>query len=184
MGYLTNKLRPLIFLLSLSLPSLSYGLEGQSVIEGGEPFLLIKDPNRQAEAWATCHAAYEILATILESKSPAQSAQFHQFANGAKLAVLMSFVGDAIEDVDEDDETTIARFNASFAYGKVAMESLPETKATSLMAMLETGGARGQEQWMADIGATVEHCVENLDGQQIQIDVWRSLATSGLLKLE
>ena len=191
MSYLMNYIfslkkyvqRVLLILCMLFIGS-SYGAEGQSFIETDEPFFLIKDANRQSEAWATCSAAYEILSTMLKSESPAQSDQFHQFANGAKLAVLMSFLVDAIKDIDESDDASVARFNASFTYGKVAMESLPETKASSLMAIFESGGDKNQERWMANLGTTVKHCVDNLDGQQSHIDLWRSIATSGLLKLE
>lgn len=157
--------------------------EGNSFIQYNEPFVQIADPHRQAEVWATCHVAYEIYSRLAATAEPARSGQFHQFANGAKVAIIMTYVSDAISDMDpKTPETSTNRFNAAIEFGKLAAESLPETKATALMAILESGDEGQKNQWYADLGATITDCVENLEGQQVLIDLWRDLSTSGLLK--
>ena len=157
--------------------------EGNSFIQYKEPFVQISDPHRQAEVWATCHVAYEVFSRLAAKAEPAQSQQFHQFANGAKVAIIMTYIRDAMGDMDpKTPEASTNRFNAAIEFGKLAAESLPETKATSLMAILESGNESQKTKWYADIGATINHCVGNLEGQQVLIDLWRDLATSGLLK--
>lgn len=160
-----------------------FASEGVSFIEYFEPFVEISDPHRQAEVWATCHVVYEIYSVLAKTAEPTQSRQFHQFANGSKVAIIMTYVSDAMGDMDpETTEASTNRFNAAIEFGKLASESLPDTKATSLTAILESGNEDQKNQWYADIGATINHCVTNLNGQQVLIDLWRDLAASGLLK--
>ena len=157
--------------------------DGNSFIQYDEPFVQISDPHRQAEVWATCHVAYEIYSRLAAKAEPAQSEQFHQFANGAKVAIIMTYIRDAMGDMDpKTPEASTKRFNAGIEFGKLAAESLPETKATALMAILESGDEGQKTQWYADLGATINNCVANLEGQQVLIDLWRHLATSGLLE--
>jgi hypothetical protein len=55
---------------------------------------------------------------------------------------------------------------------------MPEVKLTSIMADLE---ARGMDAWSKDFKPTLEQCTNNLETQQMYVDSWRSLASSGLL---
>ena len=173
----------LSILLILLVPSRSQAAEGVSFISYQTPYLLINDPHRQAEVWATCHAAYEIVSVVIKNQSPAQSDQFHQMANGAKIAIMMTYVSDAIKDMDDKNSNAfISRFNSALEYGKTASNSMPETKNTALMAIFEAGDEQQKTQWFADLRATINGCVENLEGQQVLIDLSRDLVTSGLFQ--
>lgn len=175
----------LSILLILLNPLRIQAAEGVSFIDYKTPYVLIDDPHRQAEVWATCHVAYEIVSRMMKKQSPAQSDQFHQFANGAKVAIIMTYIRDAMDDMEsKSPDLASSRFNASIEFGKLAAESLPETKTTALMAIFEAGNEQQQTKWFADIGATINGCVENLEGQQLLIDLWRDLATSGILKAQ
>lgn len=170
----------LLFLLN---PVRIQAAEGVSFISYKTPYLLISDPHRQAEVWATCHAAYDIVSAAMKIQSPAQSDQFHQMANGAKIAIMMAYVSDAMKDMDDKNpNASISRFNAALEYGKTASKSMPETKNTALMAIFEAADEQQKTQWFADLGATINGCVENLEGQQLLIDMSRNLATSGLFQ--
>jgi hypothetical protein len=72
--------------------------------------------------------------------------------------------------------------NAIWAYSKMAMESWPESKRTTMMADAERLGQEGFEEFMSSVGETNKICISNLETQQMYIDIWRDLAKSGLLK--
>ena len=148
-----------------------------SYVDGSEPFILIKDINRQAEAWGTCSAAYEIMAQLLES-TPAQAKKVKDLSNGASLAVVMSHVSDGLTS-----DITPEKFNALWTYSKTLYDSIPETRRTMIFADAEALGNKGAELFANKISATVKVCINNLEGQQSYIDTWRELAKSGLLKL-
>lgn len=162
--------------------------EDSSFVRDDIPLISIEDPQRQATEWATCVAVYEIFADIFRS-DPAlqsQSDQLHQQANGAKVAVFMALVGDAIEKVNEKDDASASmnRISASVNYGKIAMQEWPKTQATQIMAEMErakrlTGGT---DAVMQKMNSTLKVCLNNADGQQAYVDLWRSLAMSGLLE--
>jgi len=147
-----------------------------SYVDGSKPFILIKDINRQAEAWGTCSAAYEVMAVILES-TPAQAKKVKDLGNGASLAVVMSHVSDGLTS-----DITPEKFTALWAYSKTLADSIPETRKTMILADAEALGNKGAELFANKISATVKVCLSNLEGQQTYIDTWRELAKSGLLK--
>jgi len=168
-----------IIIALLSNPVLSFAdnKSGGPFLPDARQFILIDDINREAEAWATCSAAWDIMATLEERNSTAQAEEFSNLSNGAKLAVGISLVADLAmaDDVNKD------RFNATWEFAKTAMESMPEVQTTSILANLER---RGMESWMPDFLAAVTVCSENLESQQLYVDMWRGLATSGLLKFK
>jgi len=148
-----------------------------SYVDGSISFIQIKDVNRQAEAWGTCVAAYEIVALLLKSK-PAQAKQVKDLSNGATLAVTMSHVADGLT-------TNISpeRFDALWRYSQLLGDSIPETRRTMILADAEQLGSEGATKFAEKIAATVAICMENIKGQQAYIDTWRELAKSGLLQL-
>jgi len=154
-----------------------YAEETQSYVDGSKAFIAIKDINRQAEAWATCAAAYDIMAEIFESQ-PTQSQQMKELGNGAETAVTMSLV---LDDIKKD--ITPEKFNALWSFAKVAGQEIPKTRRTTMLAEAESLGKKGANAFVAKVFATVKICVGNLESQQAYIDSWRELAKSGLLKL-
>ena len=149
---------------------------GKSYIDGSKSFLEIKDINRQAEAWAMCSAAYDVMAELLSEAQPAQSKQLSEFANGAQLAVTMSMFAEGL-----DPEITPERFNALWKVAQLAGTEIPKTRRTMLEAEAEATPKEDISKFISNLAATVEVCVENLSGQQAYIDTWRELAKSGLL---
>ena len=81
----------------------------------------------------------------------------------------------ATDDFDKE------RFNATWTFAKTALDSMPQVQMTSMLADLEQ---RGMDSWMPDFGATMKACTDNLQAQQVHVDSWRGLATSGLLEFE
>jgi hypothetical protein len=142
-------------------------------------FLKISDVNRQAESWATCAAAYDLVATFFPDE-PNNAQQYRDFANGAELAVVMSHVNEAT-----DKDVTPAAFRAMWAYTKTLGDSLSSTRKTSILAEAEQADDESkQNAFYKKIGATVNVCTDNLKAQQYYIDSWRDLAKSGLLVVE
>ena len=164
-------------LLSLSVLSVAEDTAGESYVSNARPFFLIKNVNRQAEAWATCSAVWDIMAMLTVEDSEAQAEQYSNMGYGAKMAVAMSFVSDLVKADDFDKD----RFEATWRFAQTAAKSMPDVKITAILADSES---RGADAWSLDLGATITVCKDNLEGQQAHVDGWRALATSGLLKFE
>ena len=164
-------------LLCSPLASIAEDKEGKSFVSGAQSFILLENVNRQAEAWATCSAVWDIMAIMTTDDSKSKAQEYSNLGNGAKMAVAMSFVSELVKADDFDKE----RFDATWTFAKAALESMPEVQMTAMMANLER---RGVDSWMPDFAATMEVCTENLELQQVHVDSWRALATSGLLKFE
>ena len=79
-------------------------------------------------------------------------------------------------------EMTPERFNATWAYSKVAMEEWPKTARTTLLFDDEVLGAEGRDQFVDNLTDTVKICMDNLEAQQVYIDTWRELYKSGLFE--
>lgn len=150
----------------------------KSYVDDSRGFLYIEDPNRQAEAWAMCAASYDLMAEILAKSHPARSQQLAELANGAELAVILSMV---VSEINE--KTTPEKFDAVWNFSKIFGGELPKTRRTVLLADLESAKSAGAAVFISDISKTLEVCMANLSAQQTYIDIWRKLATSGLLQL-
>lgn len=148
--------------------------DGISYVSSSIPITSIEDVNRQAEAWGACSATWTLMASIAEEGS-AQAELSDQMANGAKLALAMTYI------MDLADDPKPGRLKSTWIYAKEAMEFMPETQLTVMMADFEQIGS---DKWVQNVIATKKVCEDNLDGQQIYIDTWRNLATSGLLEYE
>lgn len=161
----------LLFTFCLFFKIVIYADETTSFLKSDKQFLLIDDVNRESEAWATCSAAYDMSALVFESEQPAQAKLFEEKGNGAEMAVIMSIVSDAI-----NDDITEQKFNAVWAYAKIAAKSLPETSMNTMLAELEGLDSDGIEEFLQKLVATIEICTNNLESQQAYIDSWRALS--------
>ena len=149
----------------------------EAYVDGSKPFTAIQDANQEADAWASCSASFEVTAEVLaEFSQPAQSKQMQELAYGAELAVGVSLV---VNELSTD--ITPERFNAIWAFSKMAMDAWPASKRTAIMADAERLGKDGFEEFMSRVGETNKICISNLETQQMYIDIWRDLYKSGLL---
>lgn len=166
------------FLSAVMISSYSFANSDSSYVDGSKPFVSIKDVNRQAEAWGTCSANYDVMAMLLAESNPAQAKQYRDLGNGASLAVVMVHVSDGlVSDISPE------RFNSLWNYSKTLADSIPETKRTMILADAEILGEKGTEKFITKVATTTKVCVANLEGQQKYIDAWRELAKSGLLSM-
>lgn len=147
-------------------------------VDGSKPFLEIKDVHRQAEAWGTCSATYDVMSMLLAESNPAQAKQYSDLGNGASMAVVMAHVADGLSpDISPES------FNSLWGYSKTLADSIPETKKTMILAEAESLGESGTEKFIAKLATTLKICMANLEAQQTYIDTWRELAKSGLLTM-
>jgi|TARA_B110000908_G_C10192800_1_gene421351 hypothetical protein len=166
------------FFLTLLVAQSAIGSTEMPYVDGSKLFLSINDTNRQAEAWATCSATYDVMAMLLNESNPAQAQKFKDLGNGASMAVVMTHVTDGYsKDIDQD------RFNSLWNYSKTLADSIPETMKTMILADAETLGESGTTVFITKVAATVKVCIANLEGQQVYIDTWRELAKSGWLTM-
>ena len=138
------------------------------------PIHQIENVHRQAEAWATCAATWTILSSVAEEGSP-KAEHFGQVANGAKMAIAMTYISDLPDDVSPE------RFRSTYKFTQTAMDAMTETVYTSIMADM---GSKEGDIWVEDLFSTRAVCEQNLDGQQMYVDLWRNLATSGILQFD
>ena len=165
-------------LVGLMISSYALGSSDSSYVDGSKPFLAIKDVNRQAEAWGTCSATYDVMAMLLAKSNSAQAKQYKDLGNGASMAVVMVHVSDGlVSDIPPE------RFNSLWNFSKTLADSIPETKRTMILADAESLGKSGTETFITKVAATTKICMANLEGQQTYIDAWRELAKSGLLTM-
>jgi hypothetical protein len=155
--------------------NLALAEESNSYLKIDGPIIQIDNVNRQADAWGTCSAAYDVMAMLLEQR-PAQAQQFRNYGNGAAAAVVMTHVSDELKR-----DMSTEQFGALWNYSKTLSESIPEAQKTIILADAENAGEEGSEQFVEKVTNTVKTCISNLEGQQIYIDTWRELAKSGLL---
>jgi hypothetical protein len=103
---------------------------------------------------------------------------YKNLSNGAKAAVAMTFIKPTLVSAEEFNEK---KYEATVTYATEAMNFLPEAALTSIMADYDL---RGTDVWFKNVTKTLKVCTENLEEQQAYIDLWRTLATSGLMKLD
>ncbi len=168
----TLKLCIIFFTISFTLLSPATKADNQdSFIKGSSPFNLIKDVKREAEAWATCAATYEITSQMYAKDKPATSKQLHQHANGSKLSILMAIALKSHHEISSKELTSL------WEYGQLQVESLPDIQETAILALLEQAeDKKGQDDWLGKLAKTLDICNENAEGQQMYVDAWRELA--------
>lgn len=170
-------MRRVIFLAALLLfiPSVLLA-EARSYVTDSIKIIDIEDVHRESQAWGICAAAYDLLAEIIQESMPARARQLADLANGAELAVTMSMVVDGF-----DSDITPERFSRLWSFSKLSGAEIPKAMMNTLLADLEEDSSEGNEEFLSDLGKTVEVCILNTEGQQTYIDIYRDFAKSGLL---
>ena len=171
----TSTVISLLFTAVLPLPLPAAGTD--SYIGGQSRFAEISNPRREAEAWAVCAAAYDVMSTIMRESAPERSRQLHHLANGAQVSIGMALVSARI-DADAD----AGQFSELWRASESAMVDLPQQK---LADILEDGEAMGDERaqdFGKKINATVFTCIDNLETQRDYVESWRALAEKGLVQ--
>ena len=163
----------LISFLFASFISASDNTEGKSYIPLEQPLPLIGDINREAVAWATCAAAYRIKSKIVESS--AEPNEYKNTANGAELAVFMTF----LKPLVLEDSPDPLQFRTRMEYAKTLMKSMPNAQLAEIMADYEK---QEINDWVANLKATLSHCSDNLEYQQAYIETYRNIMMRGLMK--
>lgn len=166
-----------VLLITAVLPAMLLADSTDTYIDGRSRFAEISSPQEQAEAWAVCAAAYDVMSTIMQVSAPERARQLHHLANGAQVSIGMALVAAQLEI---DTDTT--GFVDLWAAHEAAMVDLPQQK---LADILEDGEAMGDEraaEFGNKINATVFTCIENLDTQRDYVESWRELAEKGLVK--
>jgi hypothetical protein len=172
-----NSSRFVVAYLLMTLASSAISEVPSSYISSTKPFLEIKDPNRQADAWGTCAAAYQITAELMEVDSN-NAKLFKEQSNGASVAVVMTHVHAGLKKDMKQFE-----FNALWKFSKTLMQSIPEVQRTRILSDLEYSAENGSSMFFDKLKNTLEICTKNLNGQQFYVDAWRNLAKSGLLQI-
>jgi hypothetical protein len=171
-------IKPILVSVSLLSSCFVFAAEG-TFLSGDVNFFKINDVDRQAESWASCAAAYDLVATFFPDE-PNKAQQYRNFANGAEVAVIMSHVNEATYK-----DMTPAAFSAMWAYTKTLGDSLSSTRKTSILAEADQADDEVKQNALyKKLGATVNVCTDNLEAQQYYIDAWRDLAKSGMLAVE
>ena len=169
----------IIFSISLTgFLSMAFAEEGSNAayIAGNVPFALIEDVDREAEAWGTCSAIYEIASVFFAESKPAMAEHYKNLSNGATMAVVMSHVTDGLALVEAPED-----FDSLWAYSKTLADSIPDTIKNAILADAEMQDDDGSI-FIGKMTSTIEICMENLKSQQDYIDSWREMMKSGLLK--
>lgn len=179
-------IRLFIFLAALLIPAFAYADgSGRAPYVTQKQFLFSGDKHEQARTWATCAALYNTLSGLYQLRdNPAQAKEFNNLGNGAEVAVAMTFVvsafGASLENVSP------SRFNATWDFAKVAMKEMPSAQQTTISANIEMG-MKGTTELKNEVQAVIDGatiCIKNRELQQTYINIWRELATSGLLTLQ
>ena len=127
------------------------------------------DKNLVTSAWATCVAAARLTSDFLELTSPMQSKEYDQQANGAVVALTMSFVSDNIR-------RDSGNLKQAFETATTLSQSMPQAQMVSMMAAME----RNPDNGMSRLLETQRICNTNevLQYQQDLIDVSRKFRAS------
>lgn len=157
-------------------------LASDSFIKTDTEFLAIRDPYRQAEAWAVCSAVYDLYSEILKEDSPNLSLNLNNTARGAKVAIAMSQMGDLFLNQNLEAEEILAKFNTTWATAKMMMDSLPESASAAILGELEMASENQKVVWNQKLEETLAICSDNIKTQQFYIDQWREMMKRGLFK--
>ena len=148
-----------------------------SYIESQTRFSEISNPQQQAETWAVCAAAYDVMSTIMLDSAPERSRQLHNLANGAQVSIGMALVAAQLGAA-----TDTARFGELWAASESAMVDLPQQKLADILEDGEAMGNEGAADFGKKINATVLTCIDNLDTQRDYVESWQRLAEKGLVE--
>lgn len=173
------KIFPVLFILSVSTVSAASNESAGTYLPHINDISEITDPNRQAEAWATCAVIYDFYSDLIGSSQTKATAELlKQQRNGAKISILMSQLI-ALKEDSSDDE-----FKATYKYGQHLMEVLPSQKELQIQSDFEllSGQNKTIEHLTNKILNTYKVCQNSSRLQQTYIDLFRELAKSGLIQ--
>ena len=127
------------------------------------------DKNLVTAAWATCVAAARLTSDFLELTSPIQSKEYGQQANGATVALMMTFVSDNVRG----DRSNLKQ---AFETATNLSKSMPQAQLVSMLSSFE----RNPDDGMSRLLETQRICNTNevLQYQQDLIDVSRKFRAS------
>lgn len=148
----------------------------EAYVDSSKPFVEIEDVNDQARTWAFCAAAYDIMSTIMQQRSPERAMQLGALGNGAKVAAGMTLIVDEL-----DPDITPERFRQLWQISSEAMMQWPQQQLDAILADGERLGSAREEEFGRKINATVVSCIGNLKDQKAYVDSWQELIDSGLL---
>ena len=162
---------------TLALPFQVSAADAPSYIGNQARFVEIANPELQAEAWAVCAAAYDVMSTIMRESAPDRSRQLRHLSNGAQVSIGMALVSAEI-DAGTDSE----RFSELWLDNESAMVDLPQQKLADILEDGEAMGEERAEDFGKKINATVFTCIDNLDTQRDYVESWQALAEKGLVR--
>jgi len=158
--------------------TVSESSNAESFVDDSKPIVAIENSHKQADAWATCAAVYDLASELLSESNPAQSKLLANMANGATLAVTMSILNDGLKP-----DITPERFTILWEMAKVAGNERPQIMRTALESALEGSSDEDQAAHLDNITTTMEVCRKKAPGQQAYIEAWREMAVSGAFQM-
>lgn len=148
----------------------------EAYVDSSKPFVEIEDVNRQARTWALCAAAYDIMSTIMQLRSPERAMQLGALGKGAKIAAGMTLIAGEL-----DPDITPEQFKRLWKISSDAMMQWPQQQLDAILADGERLGSEREQEFGRKINATVVSCIGNLQDQKSYVDSWQGLIDSGLL---
>ena len=122
------------------------------------------DKKLVTSAWATCVASAQLTGLLLASDAPMQSQEYGQQANGAKIALMMTFLSDNLRD----DGSNLKQ---AFETATDLSQGMPQAQLVSMFSTME----RNPDDGMAKLLETQRICNTNkvLQYQQDLIEASR-----------
>lgn len=172
------------FLLAMMVSPLSSSAQ---VLDESEPFINsslfydLSDTIGAAKQWARCAATYETVLNVMVasggwSPESALVTQMHERANGAKVAIITTFLMSSTDGVEEEINERFAR---NLALGKEVTDSWTESFEVALAALIEADTEYGLET----LTKAVDACMKVSHLQEAHIKVYYSMRMKGLLIL-
>ena len=165
-----------ILIISLTFNVQSFAADNVSFLQYKD-FEAINNIDRESESWATCSAVYGLLSEAYGDSSPAESAEYKGMANGAAMAIMGAHLSELMVSFEDDSDIDPARFAATLKFAQLMMAEQPTTSLNSILASLNRSPEEAQEKLLNSF----QICLSNLEFQQANIDIARSLMKSGLL---
>ncbi|CAA0118000.1 Uncharacterised protein [Halioglobus japonicus] len=157
--------------------------EGVSYVDGRE---IVPRADRYGEAqdWGMCGAIYLVSADLFMQDSPATMKRAEGLSRGARMAAWVTLFAPVISELADSENPDMDRFAASWESAKTTSGSMLEASMTRLASDMEIYESKGSlNQWVADIGATMEVCANSSKTQEAKINIMREMTSSGLFTI-
>lgn len=173
-----------IFYISIILISTIFNAQAQGKSWIAKDFPINRDLSdvEEAQRWALCAATIEVLAEVTRDqlKKPATADTLLTYSNGAKTAILGTFLVNASDRMkNKSDEEVQEIFKKTTEFAIMARTEFPALHKTRIMSDYELRD--NKNSWYDDLGKSAASCLQKpaLELQQIYIDAVR-LLTSGV----